>query len=825
MNHTETPPTGRSFFLLGGIAALFVSLGLGYSILTPIFENSDETLHYPYIKHLADGHGLPLALPNQLWGQEGTQPPLYYALVAATTFWIDDDNLLDFLQPNPHWRFTEVRALINDNQNVVLHGPMESFPYRRAALAIHLSRWWSLFFGLITVICTFFIGRHFFPGNLPLVVTATALTALTPQFLRVSATVSNDSLSAALASLTVLTTLSLTRKQLTMSNEQLTNPSLRPFNLAQAKPSTPPTPPPSNPPLQPSNPPTLQSSILPFLPLLLGLLAGLALLTKLSSLTTGILAGWIVIWLFLSYKQPLRTALGWLVIIGAMMALLSGWWFWRNYQLYGEWLATETHLNLAGRGDLSLSEIWTLRHEIERAYWGTFGWGQIRLPEWIYVGLGWFMRLGLLGLLAGLGGRFWAGRPAEVTANESSAHLTQSTGRVPARGELPVLLFLVFWTGLNLALYTRWVMAVGSVSHTRLIFPAITAIALLLAWGWHIWWPRRWSWVLSGLITFSLLVINVYSLGWLVGPAFRPNQQPLGPASAVDLTFLDSLRLVSSEIDTPSGLVNRVEAGSSLPSTQPGDLIIIGVEWQVSRPLDQNYSLAVLLLAPDGQVLARRETYPGLGLRPTRYLGPGQTFTDLYPLELTGEVKTPLVARAVINLFDLTSPDRAGLPALDPPGNEVTPVVGQIKLVPRQWPVYRPAQTTRVNFANAIALVGYDWVRPDGGTGTPQAVTLYWQSLAPVDEDYSLFIHLLDPTGQPLNQADGPPTGNTYPTRWWAPGEIIADTHLLPIEPDLARLRLGFYSLTTGQRLPVVESSLPAGDDSIELNVSSSKQQ
>jgi len=55
-------------------------------------------------------------------------------------------------------------------------------------------------------------------------------------------------------------------------------------------------------------------------------------------------------------------------------------------------------------------------------------------------------------------------------------------------------------------------------------------------------------------------------------------------------------------------------------------------------PLDKNYSVAAVLLAPDGRVLARRETYPGLGLRPTRYLPPGDSFVDVYPLKLTDDV-------------------------------------------------------------------------------------------------------------------------------------------------------------------------------------------
>ena len=87
----------RSKFFLWVFVLLFIILGLSYSILTPIFENSDETLHYPYAKHLADGRGLPLAVPGQLWNQEGTQHPLYYAIVAAGTFWLDTDNLPDVL--------------------------------------------------------------------------------------------------------------------------------------------------------------------------------------------------------------------------------------------------------------------------------------------------------------------------------------------------------------------------------------------------------------------------------------------------------------------------------------------------------------------------------------------------------------------------------------------------------------------------------------------------------------------------------------------------------------------------------------------------------
>ena len=777
MNSFETPWAARFLWIL---AAGFIMLGFGYSVLTPIFENSDETLHYPYVKHLADGRGLPLAVPGQLWNQEGTQPPLYYALAAAATSWLDSDNLNDFLQRNPHWLYTEVRRLINDNQNLVLHGPMETFPYRRAALAIHIGRWLSLAFGLITVICTFYIGRYLFPGNLPLVLTATTLAALTPQFLRVSATVSNDSLSAALASLAVLLAL------------KFTGPA-RYFPAAQAGLSS--------------------GGFGDRHALILGLLAGLALLTKLSSLTVLWLLALIVYGrLFFTGEQhqdPLQKVVRWLFTMAAAAALLTGWWFYRNYSLYGEWLATETHLNLAGRSPLPLPEVWDLRQEAERAYWATFGWGQIRLPEWVYQGLFLFSRLGLAGLVLALLARlFWGDKPGPLQLRPGEIKF----GRVG---------LLLLWMGFNVALYLRWVMEVGSVSHTRLVFPAISAISLLLALGWHAFLPRRLAGWFSGLVFMLLLVLNIYSLGWLIRPAFTP---PPGPNKQVnsaailseiatnplDLTFAGSLRLAGGAVYSPA---------SPFYQAAPGDPVVVRAAWQTIRPMTQNYSVAAVLLAPDGNVLARRETYPGLGLRPTRYLQPGETFVDLYPLSLEREITEPMVARAVVHLFDYDSVDRAGLPAVTAGGEEILPVIGQIKIVPREWPRYQPVTATRATFGDTIALAGYDLNLP-AAAGDPErsgGLTLYWEPLAAIHQDYVVFVHLLDAGGETLAQADAPPTGGVYPTSWWAPGEVIADRRTFAVPENTAAIRLGLYLLDTGERLPVSESSLPTQDNSVEI--------
>jgi len=86
-------------------------------------------------------------------------------------------------------------------------------------------------------------------------------------------------------------------------------------------------------------------------------------------------------------------------------------------------------------------------------------------------------------------------------------------------------------------------------------------------------------------------------------------------------------------------------------------------------------------------------------------------------------------------------------------------------------------------------------------------LTLYWQGLGGVDQDYTVFVHLLDANGRFQGQHDGPPLGGTRPTSGWLPGEYLRDVH--PIEvaanapPGAYGVEVGMYLLTTSERLPV----------------------
>ena len=126
-----------------------------------------------------------------------------------------------------------------------------------------------------------------------------------------------------------------------------------------------------------------------------------------------------------------------------------------------------------------------------------------------------------------------------------------------------------------------------------------------------------------------------------------------------------------------------------------------------------------------------------------------------------------------------------------------------------------------MNFNNALKLTGYDLTQTTSSNQPAKQptnqLTLYWESLAPINEDYVVFVHLLDAAGNVISQADAPPTNNAYPTSWWATGELIADSHTLPAAAGAVAIRFGLYELNTGQRLPIIESSFPSQDNGVEV--------
>ncbi len=90
-------------------------------------------------------------------------------------------------------------------------------------------------------------------------------------------------------------------------------------------------------------------------------------------------------------------------------------------------------------------------------------------------------------------------------------------------------------------------------------------------------------------------------------------------------------------------------------------------------------------------------------------------------------------------------------------------------------------------------------------------VTLFWETLASIDVDYTVFLHVRDEQGRTLAQRDNQPLDGLYPTSQWQPGESV--TQLLDVElphglpPGSYSLHVGLYRLDTMARLPLEDDS------------------
>ncbi len=100
--------------------------------------------------------------------------------------------------------------------------------------------------------------------------------------------------------------------------------------------------------------------------------------------------------------------------------------------------------------------------------------------------------------------------------------------------------------------------------------------------------------------------------------------------------------------------------------------------------------------------------------------------------------------------------------------------------------------------------------------GEPLDITATWSTEQPVQQPYTLFIHLLDAQGQLVAQHDGMPLDAAWPTTCWQAQQGFSDHYHLTLPPDVEpgnyRLTLGFYWLPTQERTPLLSQSAPAID-------------
>lgn len=92
-----------------------------------------------------------------------------------------------------------------------------------------------------------------------------------------------------------------------------------------------------------------------------------------------------------------------------------------------------------------------------------------------------------------------------------------------------------------------------------------------------------------------------------------------------------------------------------------------------------------------------------------------------------------------------------------------------------------PRHPLSLPFGEAIVLTGYDADLRDTHLGQNLRATLYWQAVEEIREDYKISVRLVDDEGHLGGAHDAFPVRDAYRTPAWRPGEIIVDSHDLPI--------------------------------------------
>jgi hypothetical protein len=117
-----------------------------------------------------------------------------------------------------------------------------------------------------------------------------------------------------------------------------------------------------------------------------------------------------------------------------------------------------------------------------------------------------------------------------------------------------------------------------------------------------------------------------------------------------------------------------------------------------------------------------------------------------------------------------------------------------------------------VDFSAPIRLEGVALPTNQIKRSDPLVVLLYWRALGKINEDYTVFAHLVDRDGNTLAGYDTPPRGGAMPTSSWRADQFIVDPFVIVIPADTPRgdgyrLEMGLYDASTMRRVGMQEPS------------------
>jgi hypothetical protein len=274
-------------------------------------------------------------------------------------------------------------------------------------------------------------------------------------------------------------------------------------------------------------------------------------------------------------------------------------------------------------------------------------------------------------------------------------------------------------------------------------------------------------------------LVAFYLLSRPLEPLFVLRSSPDAPQPAdqlVQADFADQIRLVG--LDTLPEVIQ-------LPVTGEAELKVV-LYWRALQETTANYSVFLHLDAPNGQTFATVDEASPEDI-PTRNWPPGLYLRNPLHLKIPAGLP-PIRYDLIAGIYNWETGERLPIQ----PGGATGFCLGSVWLA---------APDSRPEAGEPIASFG-PYITLHRATLAKNRLTLVWQTGQPIDQNYHIFVHLLDAAEDVLSQADGVPYQGLYPLPHWQPDQLVTDTRILDLDSRATKIAIGLYDPATGQRLP-----------------------
>lgn len=833
------------------ILLIYLIIASTHSVVAPLTVGNDEWAHFLYVRFLAEHGRLPVTLAErQEAGYKADAPPLYHLLVAAVTAGVEPARLLRPLDsPRRHLADNVL------NPYALVHLGYELPPYQGEVLLWHLGRGLSILFGVVLIGLTYLTSLVLWPQRRRALVAA-ALVAFMPALIFHSSVLTYESFSAVWCALFLL-----------VSIQAISQPQRWWWWLILGA-------------LAGLAITTKYSAIL--LPVELGLVAGLAWFKQHHGQTncSGRLARFPLKFILVAGLGLILTAGWWFVflvwhfntvdtqgpLIGVLQPLLVGDGSDTTSvalatSLWGEQVVTAEARPPLARNYLQLLQL------LLASFWAAPVAGHFILSPWLAI----LFTLAAIVSVVGLG-QVWL--RADSTARIWLILLLGHSLLIA-----PLLVIRIFFSfdprevaqGRHLLLpavsaiailwvwgWSRWKARLGQAVVTGLLLWSLLG---QLGWASVVYPPPMPVWVkqapaaelsnprplnynfvegmrLSGF-SWRELPLSVEVALWWEALAILPADY------LIELTLLDQVdRPVSYTVGHP------IQGRYPTRAWEPGDIIKDTYWLPLTGSLQGSYHLQLRVLTQAvqpvpkaeavrlGPITLARPGYPPAAPCSVWWHGQPSLFISALRLRSTLTVISPNLPRLTAPAGENGQPSPAALATVgnlhlfivEPDWQDYYQLWNgstrchdiQFELPQRSFTLPAIPFPLAANFNGQVQLLGYDLPARRIQAGQRLPLTLYWQALAYIGEDYQIFDNLLDSEQRRWGGYDRRPQDG-YSTLLWAPGEVITDSFGVPIDPaapnGIYTLDVGLYRPIEGRAhaLPLVENGQPIGQNSVRL--------